>query len=115
MPIKNNNFSSDFRLKSSKDISKTFANGSFLYKGAVSFLLLDNKSTQSRLAVCLKKKFGNAPQRNHIKRMAREIFRQDKELKFKGYDIVLLCTKRHKEFKYENLKKIFSELKTSIK
>lgn len=54
-------------------------------------ILKENGLDISRIGITVRKKIGNAVKRNRIKRLIREIFRLNKKIIPKGYDIVIVA------------------------
>lgn len=61
------------RIKKKKEITGILKNGKRAYGGSLTVVYLPAKET--RMAVCVGKKFGKSTQRNYIKRILREAFR----------------------------------------
>lgn len=61
------------RIKKKKEITGILKNGKRAYAGSLTVAYLPAKET--RMAVCVGKKYGKSTQRNFIKRILREAFR----------------------------------------
>ncbi|MDE5547738.1 MAG: ribonuclease P protein component [Clostridia bacterium] len=61
------------RIKKKKEITGILKNGKRAYAGSLTVAYLPAKET--RMAVCVGKKYGKSTQRNYIKRILREAFR----------------------------------------
>ena len=57
--------------------------------GNIRLVFRDNRIGHSRLGTAVSKKFGNAVQRNRVKRQLREIFRTD-AIRSSGFDILAI-------------------------
>lgn len=64
----------------------------------------------TRLGVTVTRKVGRAHQRNRIKRLAREVFRQERALLPPGYDMVLVAKRNALSFTLEELRSDFIAL-----
>lgn len=64
----------------------------------------------TRLGVTVTRKVGRAHQRNRIKRLAREVFRQERALLPLGYDMVLVAKRNALSFTLEELRADFVAL-----
>ncbi|MBV1858982.1 MAG: ribonuclease P protein component [Nannocystaceae bacterium] len=64
----------------------------------------------TRLGVTVTRKVGRAHQRNRIKRLAREVFRQERALLPPGYDMVLVAKRNALGFTLEELRTDFVAL-----
>ena len=78
------------RLRRKTDFDSVFAVGK--RKGCTGARLVyrPNELDYSRFAVCPVRKFGNAVERNRVKRICRELFRGMKDRIKTGFDIVLI-------------------------
>ena len=78
------------RLRRKTDFDSVFAVGK--RKGCTGARLVyrPNALDYSRFAVCPVRKFGNAVERNRVKRICRELFRGMKDRIKTGFDIVLI-------------------------
>lgn len=88
--IKNQNFSKKERVKKNSDFTKILGKGEKHKTKEVIIVALRNDLSHSRLGVSVDKQFKGTVMRNKLKRLAREVFRKNKN-KLKGnYDIVVL-------------------------
>lgn len=62
------------RIKKKKEITGILKNGKRVHTGSLTVVYVPAK--QTRMAVCVGKKYGKSTQRNYIKRILREAFRQ---------------------------------------
>ena len=84
-------FSSACRLNNAHDYSAVFDKGQRFYLKAGMYIILINSLNNARLGLIIaKKKIRRANQRNYLKRVQREWFRQ-LQLKLLGYDIVFVA------------------------
>lgn len=67
------------RIKRKKDFTKLLKSGKRAHAGSLTLVYLPAKQTS--FAVCVGKKYGKSTQRNRIKRLLREAFRTQGELK----------------------------------
>ena len=85
------------RLKRKKEFSKIVKSGKRVY--APSLTLVYFPSNQTKMAVCVGKKYGKSVQRNRIKRLLREAFRtQEGEIKVPCN--ILLIPKVSEKYEY---------------
>lgn len=78
------------RIKNPGDVQKLFKKGrKFSTQGAKLFIL-DNNSEINRVCFSLPRGFGTAVERNHSKRLSREVFRILKTKIKVGYDFIFL-------------------------
>ena len=63
-----------FRLKKNKEIEKVYRNGKRAFSQTITLVYFPAKET--RVAVCVGKKYGKSVERNRIKRLLREAFAQ---------------------------------------
>ena len=84
-------FEKKFRLLSASDFSELKV-GSFSYKKpSLIIYYKKNQFNQTRIGLSVPKKIGKAHDRNRLKRLIREIFRQS-PYKFLGYDILFVIS-----------------------
>lgn len=78
-------------LRKKKDIEKIFSSGRTVCstKGA-KLLVVNNNEDKTRLLISIVRKFGTAVERNKVKRIAREFFRNNKHKIKKGFDFALV-------------------------
>lgn len=77
------------KIRKQKDIQQLFKSTSVYVAGARLFYRANN-SNFSRILVSPGKKYGNAVERNYIKRVARDIVRNNRPRFFSGYDVALV-------------------------
>ena len=97
------NFTPQERISKKKDFLHLYKNGK-RYRGKYFILIyLSNELAFSRVAVVASKKFGNAVQRNRTKRWLRTLFRRNKKLLKKPFDLIFIPRKAIHEAKWQNL------------
>jgi ribonuclease P protein component len=97
------NFTPQERIRKKKDFLHLYKKGK-RYRGKYFILIyLSNELTFSRVAVVASKKLGNAVQRNRTKRCLRALFRRNKELLEKPFDLIFIPRKEIHEAKWQNL------------
>jgi len=92
-----------YRLRQNKDFKYTYKRGRSL--GHPLLILIFRRTNQStaRIGFSITKKFGNAVQRNRIKRQLREVVRSRIHQIKDGYDIILVVRKDAKKASYGDL------------
>ena len=78
------------RLKKKADLGRVFSSR---WKVSVPGLKLcadENGLNRNRIAVTLTRKYGNSVQRNRVKRIIREIYRNSKPILKSGYDLIII-------------------------
>lgn len=95
------------RLKRKKDFSKTVKSGKRLYASSLTVVYFPAK--QTKMAVCVGKKYGKSVERNRIKRLLREAFRtQEGEICVPCH--ILLIPKISKSYEYGVFKRDIEKL-----
>ncbi len=115
-PLNSSNISGSrakkMRLDSSLDFSNCFLQGKRTSTHAFMIYYLENDLEYGRLGIRIaKKKIKKAVERNRIKRIAREVFRNGH---FKGIDIVLVL-RNEKKFEYEKCYEQINEIFKTLK
>jgi ribonuclease P protein component len=97
------NFTPQERIRKKKDFLYLYKKGK-RYRGKYFILIfLQNELAFSRVAVVASKKFGNAVQRNRTKRWLRTLFRRNKELLEKPFDLIFIPHKEMNGALWQNL------------
>lgn len=97
------NFTPQERIRKKKDFLHLYKKGK-RYRGKYFILIyLSSELTFSRVAVVASKKLGNAVQRNRTKRWLRTLFRRNKELLEKSFDMIFIPRKEIHEASWQNL------------
>lgn len=76
------------RIKSPREFEKTFKNGVIVADDILILHASASPNSTPRLGVAISKKAGNAPYRNHWKRLVREAFRRNKK-SFPNFDFIV--------------------------
>lgn len=92
------------RIKKNKEFQKIFEKGKRGFSAHLTILYLT--SDQMKMGICVTKKHGKSVQRNRIKRLIREIFRQHQEEIKENYSYVIL-PKVAEEYDYKTLERDF--------
>ncbi len=71
------------RLSRQSDLKIVFASGSRSNTAGAKIVYLKNNLSYSRFAITIVRKFGNAVERNCVKRLFRELYRKNKNEKTK--------------------------------
>jgi len=98
------------RLKGREEIQKVFGKRKVVSCAGAKLFTLPNGLSHNRIAFSFSRKFGNAVERNHSRRLSREVYRILRNELRKGYDLVLLVYPDKSVFKVrmEQLRKLFS-------
>lgn len=78
------------RLSRQSDLKTIFASGKKINTAGAKIVYLNNNLSYSRFAITIVRKYGNAVERNRIKRFFRELYRLNKENISTGKDIILV-------------------------
>ncbi len=84
-------FEKQFRLLSASDFSELKVGSLSLKKSSVIIYFKKNSFNRTRIGISVPKKLGKAHDRNRLKRLIREQFRQS-PFKFLGYDILFVVS-----------------------
>lgn len=98
------------RLKNYYEFQAVFENGRFFYNEVFKIGFLKSDSVDSRLGVIVSKQHGSAPIRNRIKRLIREVYRQNRSNILKSGDVLIIPRYSVKEWNLEVCEKAFSYL-----
>lgn len=90
-------------LKLKNDISKVFKNGKTRTYDGIVIKKLDNSLSFNRLCIIPSHGFGNAVERNTLKRRVRNIIRETADSFILFYDIIIIVKKEEKNTDYKNL------------
>lgn len=102
------------RIRKKRDFLFLYKKGN-RYKGKYfNLIYLSNDLNFSRMAVVVSRKIGNAVQRNKIKRRMRSLFRRNKPLLEKPFDILIIAKKGILEVTWTTLKTYYIEAVKSI-
>ena len=95
------------RIKKNKDFQKLLQKGKKCYSPVLAVMYAPAK--EMRMGICVGKKHGKAHERNHIKRLLREVFR--KQVPFvKGCYSFLLLPKVREHYSYKEFEACFCQL-----
>ncbi len=86
-------FERKHRLSRKTEIERVIREGASVRDDLFIVLFSRNQISNSRIAVSVKRKLGNAVLRNRIRRYVKEVFRQSKDSYPKGYDILFIARK----------------------
>ncbi len=96
----------EYRLKNKREFAivykygKSVANHQF-----VLYFLKQTKSEHFRLGISTSKKIGNAVIRNRMRRIVKEIFKNNKENQFQTYDYIVIVRRPAVDRSYSELEK----------
>jgi ribonuclease P protein component len=81
-------------LKKSNEFRHVFSTGNKKTGKYILVYMMPGQQEDNRLGIVIKKEIGNAVQRNKIKRILREIWRNSCNKLIIGYDVVILVRKK---------------------
>ena len=110
-----NTFPKSVRLNHGPTIQEVFEQGVYQSLGPIGVKYKMAEAESSRFSISVKKKVGNAPCRNQIKRFIREAVRQERSRLNHAYDICFFITnppKRNLESAYvlRQVRRLFNNL-----
>ncbi len=82
-------FPKSVRVRSRMDFAAVYERGVRMSDGCLSLTVLPNDRSTSRLGLAVSKRYGNAVQRNWLKRRLREVFRQSRTELPAGLDLIV--------------------------
>ncbi|MDP3804586.1 MAG: ribonuclease P protein component [Candidatus Omnitrophota bacterium] len=105
-------FAKHERLIKTKDFRKVYKDGRSYKAGFVVLRLLPNAASTNRIGFSISaKSIKRALRRNRIKRLFREVYRRNKKILKKGFDIVFVVRKdTKKNFSYIEAQQVFLDL-----
>ncbi len=101
------------RLRLKRDFDAVFQEGKSVANEYLRIVYRKNGKALTRIGVVIKKKIGKAVYRNRLRRLIKEVFRNNKREFPKGYDLVFIVKeglRDWKEIKYQDMLKIVLEL-----
>jgi ribonuclease P protein component len=90
--IMNQTFPKNIRLNQSRIIREVFSDGVYKSLGVIGVKYKKTSVESSRFSISVRKNVGNAPCRNHIKRLLREAIRQKRSMLNSSYDFCFFVT-----------------------
>ena len=98
------------KLKGRDEIREVFKRGRCISCSGAKLFTLKNGLPYNRIAFAFSRKFGRAVDRNHSRRLSREVYRSLRNELQKGFDLVLLIYPGNDIFslRMEQLGKLFS-------
>ena len=113
--IMNQTFPKTVRLNQSSVIREVFENGVYKSLGVIGVKYKKAKVDSSRFSISVRKNTGNAPFRNHIKRLLREAIRQKRSMLISSYDFCFFVTSPQKNpldylYVLKHVKELFNSL-----
>ena len=110
-----NTFPKEVRLNNSQSVREVFEQGIYQSMGPIGVKYKMSDTTPSRFSISVKKKVGNSPCRNKIKRLIREAIRQERfQLKY-TFDICFFVSnppnfKLESAYVMRQVKQFFNDL-----
>ncbi len=106
----NYKFPKELKIRKTSDYEEIFGSSKRLRSKHFDILYVKNKLGYSRAGLVVgKKNVRSAVKRNRIKRVVREVFRNNKSL-FDSFDVVFLAKKDSDTLNYSNVKQEFEEI-----
>ncbi|MGB5286296.1 MAG: ribonuclease P protein component [Polyangiales bacterium] len=91
------------RLKKRYEFKQAQLSGRRIHTPHFLIVVLPNALQNTRLGITVTKKVGSAVQRNRIKRVAREVFRRNRELFPASHDLVFIAKRGATDIDYDSL------------
>jgi len=101
-------------LKKNYEFSNVFLKGTYYSGKKIEAFVLDNRKKENYLGLAISSKTGHAYQRNRVKRLLRENYKNIEEMIKEGYSIVFLLKKKA-EIKEINFECIEEDMKEILK
>lgn len=98
------------RLRKDREYTVVYKRGKRYWNHQFTMVVKKNNLQGTRVGFSVNKKYGNAVERNRIKRQLREIIRIHYKTMKKGYDIIIIPKKNTKEMNYTQLEKSIKHL-----
>ena len=92
-----------YRLRKRRDFGYTYRKGKSLANSCLVLFFRKNNQNLSRVGFSISKKYGNAVQRNKIKRRLREIYRVRLDKIRTGYDLIFIVRIRARDASFAKL------------
>jgi len=92
-----------YRLRKRREFNYTYRRGKSLANSCLVLVYRKNRLDVSRVGFSISKKYGNAVQRNKIKRRLREIYRKRLERIRTGYDLIFVVRIRARGAEFAQL------------
>lgn len=78
------------RIAKSSDFGEIFASGKTKSCRGAKIFFIPNGKNFNRIGITLKRKYGNAVERNYVRRIFKELYRNNKHAIKSGFDIILI-------------------------
>ncbi|MHC4132100.1 MAG: ribonuclease P protein component [Planctomycetota bacterium] len=102
------------RLLHNDDFKAVLAQGQKASNGLITLYVAENTLDFPRLGVSVGKACGNAVVRNRLKRILREIFRQNQHQIPQNFDYLIIVSSKAKLDKTRNIQDIFKRIKFDV-
>ena len=102
--MRKNRTDSVISLKTKKDINNIFEKGKVKYTDGIGIRIVKNGENYNRFVIIPLHGYGNAVERNKVKRRIREILRNYSFCMDKGYDIAVIIKKTEQNTNFNQLK-----------
>ena len=98
------------RLRKNRDYAVVYKKGKHYWNHQFTMILKKRNGPGTRVGFSVSKKYGNAVERNRIKRQLREIIRLNDRSQIEGFDCIIIPKKNTKEMDYHQLEKSIKHL-----
>ena len=102
-------------LKKNADFQHVYKRGRSIANPLFVIVYFKNRFGYTRVGFSVSKKFGNAVERNRIKRQLREIYRQNTFMIKDGFDIIFVVRKNAKQASFSDMQKAVIKLLSGAK
>ncbi len=95
-----------YTIKKNYEFKRTLDKGKFYGSNTIQIFIKQNNKKINRIGIAISTKVGKAVKRNRIKRLIREVYRDNNKSIKQGYDFVVLWNKKTaiEEANYYNIK-----------
>jgi len=107
-------FPKEKRLRNKAEYDAMFHNSSRVSSGGITLRFKQCSTDCSRLGMMIGRKSGNAVERNRLRRIFREVFRQKKDFEILNVDLLVTLYKPLRDLENEEVRKIFNHLLLKI-
>jgi ribonuclease P protein component len=103
------------RLRKRFEFGRARDQGRRVHTQSFVLLIRPNQLDRTRLGLTISHKVGNAVRRNRIKRLVREVFRQQRELFPEASDVVVIAKAGHAPEGFEQVRREFGRARSALR